>query len=121
MPYDTCLEKIDLSAAEDRKQEACRDSGADNAGNVGTHCVHEQEVRFVVLSADVLGNACGHGDCGNTGRADEGVDLLAGGVLHDNTAAQTADGRDGECAQTEDNDLDRCAAQEVLSDHRCAD
>ena len=99
MPYDTCLEKIDLSAAEDRKQEACRDSGADNAGNVGTHCVHEQEVRFVVLSADVLGNACGHGDCGNTGRADEGVDLLAGGVVHDNAAEQTADGRDSECAK----------------------
>ena len=110
-----------LSAAEDGEQEACRDSRADNACDVGTHCVHEQEVCLVVLSADVLGNTRGHGDCGNTGRADEGVDLLAGGVVHDNAAEQTADGRDGECAQTEDNDLDRCAAQEVLSDHRCAD
>ena len=63
---------------KDAQQEACGDGGADNAGHVGAHGVHQQEVGGVVLLADHVGNTGCHGNCGNTGRADEGVDLTAG-------------------------------------------
>ena len=83
--------------------------------------MHEQEVRLVVLAADVLRDAGGHGYCGDACRADEGIDPAAGGAVHDNAAEQAADGGDTESEQAEEYYLYRIPVEEVLSDHGGAD
>ena len=64
--------------AEHCQQEACRDCGADDAGDVGSHGVHQQEVGGVGLLALHLGDARRHRDGGHAGGADQRVDLLLG-------------------------------------------
>ena len=64
-----------MELAEYAQQEACGDGGADDAGHVGAHGVHQQEVGGVGLLAFQVGHPGGHGHGGHTGGADEGVDL----------------------------------------------
>ena len=64
--------------AEDNQQAACCNGGADNAGHVGAHSVHQQEVGGVVLLANGVSNTGSHGNSGNACGTDQGVDLLAG-------------------------------------------
>ena len=54
--------------------------------------MHEQVVAGVVLLADLLGNTGGHGNGGNTGGADERVDLAVGDNAHDLAQENTAGG-----------------------------
>ena len=66
-----------LGLAKDLQQEACGDGGADNAGHIGAHGVHQQEVTGVVLLTDHVGNTGSHGNGGDTGRTDQRIDLAA--------------------------------------------
>ena len=61
---------------QEAQQDTCGDCAADNAGHVGTHGVHEQEVGAVVLLTFDQGDAgcIGHG--GDAGVTDERVDLV---------------------------------------------
>ena len=108
-------------SAEDAEQEACRDGGANDAGHIRAHGVHEKVVALVVASADILRDTCGHRDSRDTGRTDQRIDLAARGVVHDDTAGKPADRGDGEGDQAEDDDLDGVEVQEVLRDHGGAD
>ena len=107
-------------AAEDRQQEAGRDGGADDAGHVGAHGVHQQEVGGVLLLAHHLGHAGRHRHGGHAGGADQRVDLAAGQGAHDVARQQAAHGGDAEGHETEDDDLDGLKAEEVGRDHRSA-
>ena len=83
-------------SAEHIDQDTSGNSGADNTGNIGAHGVHEQVVAGVVLLTDLLGNTGGHGNGGNTGRADQRVDLAVGDNAHDLAEDDTACGADTE-------------------------
>ena len=60
-------------------QHARRNGGADDAGHVGAHRVHQQEVAGILLLAFLLGYARRHRHGGYAGRADERIDLAASG------------------------------------------
>ena len=84
----------------------------DNACHVGAHGVHQQVVAGVVLLADLLGNTGGHRHGGNTGRADERVDLAVGDNAHDLAQQHTACGADAEGDDAQNDDLDGLQVQE---------
>ena len=106
-----------LGLAKDLQQEACGDGGADNAGHVGAHGVHQQEVTGVVLLAHHVGNTGSHGNGGDTGRTDQGVDFALGGLAHDQTAQQTTGGGDAEGDDAQQNDGQGLNSQEGGADH----
>ena len=107
----------DIRLAEHGQQEAGRDGGADNAGHVGTHGVHQQEVGGVVLLADGVGHTGSHGNRRNTGGADQGVDLPAGELAHHVAAQQTAGSGNAEGYDAQNHDLQGAASQEGGADH----
>ncbi len=72
-----------------------------------------RKLRGVVLLAVHLGDTGCHRDSGDTGRADQRVDLLAGQLAHDVAADQTTSGGDAEGDQAEDDDLEGLELQEV--------
>ena len=82
--------------------------------------MHEQEVGGVCLLAFQVGNTGSHRHSGNTGRADEGIDLAAGELAHHLTAQQTANGGQDECANAQNNDLQGLCSQEVRANHGSA-
>ena len=74
--------------------------------------MHEQVVAGVVLLADLLGNTGGHGNGGNTGGADERVDLAVGDNAHDLAQENTAGGADTEGDDAQNDDLNGLDVQE---------
>ena len=74
--------------------------------------MHEQVVAGVVLLADLLGNTGGHGNGGNTGGADERVDLAVGDNAHDLAQDNTAGGADAEGDDAQNDDLNGLDVQE---------
>lgn len=64
-----------LSATESQHEEAGRNSGTDDTGHVGTHCVHQQEVMRIGLGADLLRNTRRHRYGRDAGRTDQRIDL----------------------------------------------
>ena len=91
--------------AKDGQQEAGRNGGADNTGNIRTHGMHEQEVGRVGLLTLQIGNPGGHWHSGHTGRVDEGIDLSTGKLAHYLSAQQTATGGQNESTNTQNNDF----------------
>ena len=76
------------------------DRGADNAGDIRAHGVHEEKIgRIGFLSFD-LRNACGHGDGADSGRADEWIDRIVAGEKIERFGREDAAGG----AQSEGND-----------------
>ena len=75
-----CIETQNFASlhnlVQEAQQDTCGDRAADDAGHVGTHGVHEQEVGTVVLLTFDQGDTrcIGHG--GDTGVTDERVDLV---------------------------------------------
>ena len=110
-----------FSAAEDLQQKACGDRGADDAGDVRSHGVHQKEVRGVCLLSLDLADTRSHRDGADARGADERIDLAAGELIHQLADQQTADRGDGERHQTEHDDLDRLEREEARADRRCAD
>ena len=74
--------------------------------------MHEQVVAGVVLLADLLGNTGGHRNGGNTGGADERVDLAVGDNAHDLAQDNTAGGADAEGDDAQNDDLNGLDVQE---------
>ena len=74
--------------------------------------MHQQVVAGVVLLTDLLGNTGGHRHGGNTGRADERVDLAVGDNAHELAQQHTACGADAEGDDAQTDDLDRLQGQE---------
>ena len=111
---DLQFSHVRTSLAQELDQDAGRDSRADNAGHVRPHGVHEEEVTGIILLADLLGNAGGHGHGGHAGRTDEGVDLLLEEEIHELGEENAAGGRDREGADTHDDDLDGVQIQETV-------
>ena len=56
--------------AEDVDKDTSSDGRADDAGHVGAHGVHQQEVGGVLALADLLGDTSGHRHGGNAGGTD---------------------------------------------------
>ena len=69
--------------AEERHEDARGDRGADDAGHVRAHSVHQQEVRGILLLAHDLGDTRRHRDGGNAGGTDQRVDLLLQEQVHE--------------------------------------
>ena len=95
--------------------ETCSNGGADDAGHVGTHGVHQQEVGAVVLCANGLGNTCGHGNGGNAGGTNEGIDLALGDEAQDLADQQATNGSEAEGEQTQSDDGQSLGLQEDLA------
>ena len=74
--------------------------------------MHEQVVAGVVFLADFLGNTGGHGNSGNTGGADQRVNLAVGDNAHDLAQQNTACGADTESNNAQNNDLNGLDVQE---------
>ncbi len=113
--------RYNFLSAEQQEQETGGNSRADNARDVRTHCVHEQEVRRVGLASLNLRNARRHGNGGDACGADEGIDLALGDKIHELAEKHAACGREAECSQTEDDDEYGLLRQEGLTVRRCAD
>ena len=109
-----CVETAEFrnSAAEHLDHEAGRTGGADHAGHVGAHSVHEQEVGGVLLLAHGLGHTGGHGHGGHAGRADQRIDLAAGDSVHHVAQNQTAGSGQQEGGQAQHNDAQSLGGQE---------
>ena len=94
------------SLSEERKQNARGDRRTDHAGHVGTHGVHQQEVRGIGLLALGLRHAGGHRDGRNAGRTDQRIDLVVAlrEEVHHLGEQHAAGGshREGDHAQHED-------------------
>ena len=75
----------------------------------------------VVLLTDHVGNTGSHGNGGDTGGADEGVDLAAGQLVHDLAAQQTAGGGDAEGHDAQHDDGQGLSSQEGGAHHGGAD
>ena len=106
-----CLSKNHFSeqkimSTKQLDQEACRNGRTDNAGHVGAHGVHQQEVVGVGLPAHILGHTGRHGNGGHARGADQRVDLAAGQHVHQLAHQQAADGgeAEGDDAQHHDGD-----------------
>ncbi len=73
----TALQPPGVVLSEERQQNTRGDGRADHTGHVGTHGVHQQVVRTVLLLAFGLRYAGSHRNCRNACRADQRVDLVA--------------------------------------------
>ena len=100
---------------QEAQQDTCGHCAADDAGHVGTHGVHEQEVGAVVLLTLDQGDTrrIGHGR--NTGVTDERVDFVVAleeevEELHEE---HTGSGGDHEGEGTQHEDEHRGGTQEV--------
>ena len=94
-------------------QNACGDSRADNAGNIRTHGVHEQEVGGILLLTDLLRDASRHRNGRNAGGTDQRIDLAACHLVHDLAEEHAEGGTHAERDQTEKDDLERLKPEEV--------
>ena len=107
---------IAASAAEDREQEAGSDSGADDAGDVRAHGVHKQEVGGIGAGTLQLADAGSHRNGGNTGGADQRVDLAAGELAHELAQQQAAYGSELKGCQTQHDDEQGLGGKEAVID-----
>ena len=73
MPFLLCYYQFLIQEAQ---QDTCGHCAADDAGHVGTHGVHEQEVGAVVLLTLDQGDTCCIGHGGNAGVTNKRVDLV---------------------------------------------
>ena len=83
--------------------------------------MHEQVVGGVGFLTFDLGNASCHRYGRYACRADEGVDLAAGQLIHQLAHQQTAHGGQSKRGQTENDDLDGLKGQKALSAHGSTD
>ena len=76
--------------------------------------MHQQEIGGIPLLALYLRHTGGHGDGGDAGRADEGVDLAFGDDIHQVADEQTAGSGKDKGGQTHKDDLEGLGAQELI-------
>ena len=102
------------------EHRACGDGGADDAGDVRSHGVHEEEVAGLRLRTDDLADARCHRHGGNAGRADQRVDLAARDDVHDLAEEDAARRTGDESDETEHDDEQGVAREEMFRRHRHA-
>ena len=86
----------------------------DNSGNVGSHCVHQKEVRRICLCADFLRNSGSHGNGGNSGRTDKRINLAFCKYTHNLTEYNSGCCTERECYKSENNDCDSLEIKECF-------
>ena len=67
--------------------------------------MHQQVIAGIVLPAHILADPGSHGNGGDTGGANEGIDLPLGHHVQDFTHEQTAYSRQNKRKHTQGNDL----------------
>src|SRR5690554_3012914 len=88
--------------------------GTDNTGHVRTHCVHQQEVLRVGFQAHLVGDPRRHGHRGYTGGANQRVDRFLGELVHQFRHQYTGSGAHTESQNTQAQDTQRLAIQELV-------
>src|SRR5699024_6921072 len=106
------IDSFSSRLAEQRHQYAGGDGGADDAGHIGTHGVHQQEVAGVGLLPLHLGDPGSHGHGGHAGGADEGIDLLLQEEVHELGQQHAAGGAEAEGHHAHAHDLQGLHAEE---------
>ena len=90
-------------------------TGSDNARNVRSHRVHQQEVGRVRLLTLYLRYTGCHWYGGYTCRSNERIDWRLGNRVHQFRDEDAAGCSEAECQNAEDNDLDRRPGDECLA------
>ena len=83
--------------------------------------MHEQEVARILFLADDLRYTSRHRNGGNTGGADERIDLILKEDVHELCEQNAACGAETECNNAEDENLKRLRIEEVCSGSCCTD
>ena len=105
----------------ERIENAGNNRRADNARNVRTHSLHENEVRRIVRKRNLVGDAGGHRNGRNAGGTDERVDLLLGEEVHELSHQYARRGTDAERNETERENAESRTGEEFLAGELGAD
>ena len=105
----------------ERIENAGNNRRADNARNVRSHSLHENEVGGIVLERNLVGDAGGHRNGRNTGGTDERVDLLLGEEVHKLSHQDARGGADAERDETERKNAESRTREELLAGKLGAD
>ena len=105
------------SSIDQGQDQAAGDNRGDLAGNVDADGMHQQEVGIVLGQAHLVNHPGGHGEGGDTGGADHGVDLGLGKQVHELGNHDAAEGIEDEGHQAQADDDDGVQLQEVGALH----
>ena len=112
-----CIALTSYQILHQSQDQTAGNDGCDLAGNIDADGMHQQEILTIFLKTHLMYHTGRHGECGNIGSADHGVDLFLQEQIHQLCDHDTAEGIEDKCHQAQTDDDQGVQLQELRSLH----